>query len=211
MAFGVYLFDLDGTLIDSIALILASFHHTRRTHFGDTLPDDDYLATLGMPLRDSFAAMATDAVPVEALVRTYVEFNLARHDSMVTAYEGVVPVIRTLRERGARLGVVTSKMGKTAERGLQVAGLEGAFELIVSADDVTRGKPDPEPVLLALSKLGSGPNDVLFVGDSPHDVESGNAAGVRTAAATWGPFSRAALARARPTYWVDHPRQILEL
>ena len=68
-----------------------------------------------------------------------------------------------------------------------------------------------EPVLLALSKLGSGPNDVLFVGDSPHDVESGNAAGVRTAAATWGPFSRAALARARPTYWVDHPRQILEL
>jgi pyrophosphatase PpaX len=211
MAFGAYLFDLDGTLIDSIALILASFHHTRQTHFGDSLPDDHYLATLGMPLRDSFAAMATEAAPVEALVRTYVDFNLAKHDAMVTAYEGIVPVVRTLRERGARLAVVTSKMGNTAERGLRVVGLEGAFELIVSADDVKRGKPDPEPVLLALSKLGCAANEVLFVGDSPHDVEAGNAAGVRTAAATWGPFTRAALERARPTYWVHQPREILEL
>jgi pyrophosphatase PpaX len=211
MAFGAYLFDLDGTLIDSIALILASFHHTRQAHFGDRLPDDDYLATLGMPLRDSFAKMTTEAAPVEALVRTYVDFNLAKHDSMVTAYEGIVPVVHTLHERGARLAIVTSKMGNTAERGLRIAGLEGEFELIVSADDVTRGKPDPEPVLLALSKLGCSADETLFVGDSPHDVESGNAAGVRTAAATWGPFTRAALERARPTFWVDHPREILAL
>src|SRR5882672_4316762 len=132
MAFGVYLFDLDGTLIDSIELILASFHHTRQAHFGDRLPDDHYLATLGTPLRDAFAKMATEAAPVEALVRTYVDFNLAKHDSMVTAYEGIVPVVRTLHERGARLAIVTSKLGKTAERGLHVAGLDGAFELIVS-------------------------------------------------------------------------------
>jgi pyrophosphatase PpaX len=211
MAFGVYLFDLDGTLIDSIELILASFHHTRQAHFGDRLPDEHYLATLGTPLRDAFAKMATEAEPVEALVRTYVDFNLAKHDSMVTAYEGIVPVVRTLHERGARLAIVTSKLSNTAERGLRVAGIAGAFELIVGADDVTRGKPDPEPVLLALSKLGCSAEEAVFIGDSPHDVESGNAAGVRTAAATWGPFTRAALAKARPTFWVDHPREILTL
>jgi pyrophosphatase PpaX len=211
MAFGVYLFDLDGTLIDSVALILKSFHHTRQEHFGDRLPDEHYVATLGMPLRDSLAKMATESASVEALIRTYVDFNLANHDSMVRAYDGIVPTVRSLRERGARLAVVTSKMGKHAARGLRVAGLEDAFELIVSADDVTRGKPDPEPVLLALSKLGCSADETLFVGDSPHDVESGNAAHVRTAAATWGPFTRTALERARPTYWVDHPQEILAL
>jgi pyrophosphatase PpaX len=211
MAFRAYLFDLDGTLIDSIALILSSYHQTRKVHFGDELPESYYLETLGMPLRDAFQRMATDSITVPDLIRTYREFNLANHDSMVRAYEGVVPMVRALAERGARLAVVTSKMSKTAERGLRVAGLEGLFERIVSVDDVTRGKPDPEPVLLALSWLGVRAEETVFVGDSPHDVEAGNRAGVRTAAATWGPFSRDVLAAAKPSFWVDSPEAILAL
>ena len=211
MAFDLYLFDLDGTLIDSIALILSSFHHTRHAHFGDRLPDDYYVATLGTPLRDTFAPMATPEVPVESLVRTYVEYNLEKHDAMVTAYPGVVSTIRALAERGAALGVVTSKLGDTALRGLRVAGLDGLFDVIVSAEEVTRGKPDPEPVLLALSRAGRSAASALFVGDSPHDVEAGNRAGVSTAAATWGPFPRRALEAARPTYFVARPEDVLSL
>jgi pyrophosphatase PpaX len=211
MAFDLYLFDLDGTLIDSVALILSSFHHTREAHFGDVLPDEYYLETLGMPLRDSFRKMATADAPVEALVRTYIDFNLQKHDAMVTAYPGVVATIHALAERGAALGVVTSKLGDTARRGLRVVGLDGVFEVIVSADDVTRGKPDPEPVLLALSRLGRSANRTLFVGDSPHDVEAGNRAHVSTAAATWGPFSRHALEAAHPTYFVARPEDVLSL
>jgi pyrophosphatase PpaX len=211
MSFAAYLFDLDGTLIDSVALILESFHHTRERHYGDRLPDDYYLTTLGMPLRDSFARMAASPEEVEALVRTYVEYNLMHHDSMVRPYEGVVAMVEALTKRGARLGLVTSKLGNTARRGLRVAGIEGAFELVVAADDVKRGKPDPEPVLLALERLGVSAADALFVGDSPHDIEAGNRAGVKTAAATWGPFPRAALDAAKPTFFVHSPHDVLAL
>jgi pyrophosphatase PpaX len=211
MSFAAYLFDLDGTLIDSVALILQSFHHTRERHYGDRLPDDYYLATLGMPLRDSFARMAASPEEVEALVRTYVEYNLMHHDSMVRPYEGVVAMVDALTKRGARLALVTSKLGKTARRGLAVAGIEGAFELVIAADDVKRGKPDPEPVLLALERMGVGAGETLFVGDSPYDIEAGKRAGVKTAAATWGPFPRAALDAAKPTFFVHSPREVLEL
>jgi pyrophosphatase PpaX len=211
MAFGLYLFDLDGTLIDSVALILSSFHHTRLVHFGDHLPDEYYLETMGTPLRNAFERMATTPESVEAMVRTYVDYNLTVHDDMVRAYPGVLEMIRALADQGARLGIVTSKMKKHAERGLRIAGLEGAFDVIVGADDVTRGKPDPEPVLLALSKHGRAATDALFIGDSPHDIEAGNRANVSTAAATWGPFTRASLEKARPTHWVERPGDVLSL
>ena len=211
MTFAAYLFDLDGTLIDSVALILDSFHHARKHHFGDRLPDDYYLQTLGMPLRDSFSRMATSPESVEELVRTYVDYNLEHHDSMVRPYEGVVPMIEALAKRGVRIALVTSKLRATAARGLSVAGIEARFELIVAADDVEHGKPDPEPVVLALSRLGVGADDSVFVGDSPHDVRSGNAAGVKTAAATWGPFTRAALDAAGPTFFLHRPEDVLSL
>jgi pyrophosphatase PpaX len=209
MAYGVYLFDLDGTLIDSVALILASHHHTRFVHFGDRLPDEHYLETLGMTLRETFRRTAPTPEMAEAMVQTYVEYNLANHDGMVRPYPGVVGMVRHLAERGARLGIVTSKMRAHAERGLHVAGLQGAFEVIVAAEDVTRGKPDPEPVLRALERFGRSAEETLFVGDSPHDIHAGNRAKVSTAAATWGPFPRAALEKARPTHWVDRPEDVL--
>jgi pyrophosphatase PpaX len=211
MAFGIYLFDLDGTLIDSIDLILASFHHTRAVHFGDRLPDGHYLETLGTPLRTAFRRMSTLPEVVENMVKTYVDYNLANHDEMVRPYAGVVDTVSALAERGARLGIVTSKMGVHAERGLRVAGLDGAFDVIVSADDVARGKPHPEPVLLALSRFDCNAEDTLFVGDSTHDIEAGNAAGVCTAAATWGPFTRQQLEASSPTFWLERPVDVLAL
>jgi pyrophosphatase PpaX len=211
MMYGLYLFDLDGTLIDSIALILSSFHHTRRVHFGDRLPDDHYLETLGMPLREAFRRMAPSPEAVEAMVQTYLEYNLAHHDQMVVAYPGVVDTIRQLLHRGARLGIVTSKMKAHAERGLRVAGLQGAFEVIVAAEDVVRGKPDPEPVLMALERCGRSADETVFVGDSPHDIHAGNRAHVSTAAAAWGPFPRASLERALPAHWAEQPEDVLSL
>jgi pyrophosphatase PpaX len=209
VGFRVYLFDLDGTLIDSIALILASFHHTRKLHFGDRLPDAHHLETLGMTLRDTFQRMADTPEAVEALVQSYVSYNLDHHDNMVRAYPGVPEMLDQLRRRGARLGIVTSKMRPHALRGLHIAGLDGVFEIVVGAEDASRGKPDPEPVLLALAKLGAAPRDALFVGDSPHDVESGRRAGVTTAAVTWGPFARAVLEVARPDLWLEKPEDVL--
>ena len=209
MAFAAYLFDLDGTLIDSTALILDSFHHVRKLHFGDRLPDERYGATMGRPLRDVFGEMTDDVARVQAMVDDYVEFNLLRHDGRVSAFAGVAQALARLAARAARLGVVTSKINEHAWRGLRVCGLDEHFELLIGADDVVRAKPDPEPVLVALRRLGVGAHEAVFIGDSPHDVRAGNAAGVATAAVAWGPFPRAALEAAGPTYWVQRAEELV--
>jgi pyrophosphatase PpaX len=211
VSFRGYLFDLDGTLVDSVRLILDSFHHTRRVHFGDALPDATYLETMGMPLRDIFGRMTDRADELQALIDTYVAHNRANHDASVRAYDGIAEMLAGLAKRDTRLGVVTSKMNAHAQRGLSVCGIAERFTLLVGADDVVRAKPDPEPVRRALEGLGLAPSETVFVGDSPHDIHAGNAAGVSTAAATWGPFSRASLEAAEPTFWLERPEDLLGL
>jgi len=208
--FSTFLFDLDGTLLDSVELILASYRHTALTHRG-TAPDDAaWLAGLGTPLRTQLRLLSEDPAEIEAMVGTYREHNLANHDRMVRPYDGVVDAVRVLAVRGP-LGLVTSKLHHGAVRGLRAAGLEDAFTVIVGADDVDRHKPDPAPVLAALDRLGADPATTVFVGDSPHDMAAGRAAGVATAAALWGPFPRETLVPHHPDLWLHAPADLEHL
>jgi len=205
------LFDLDGTLIDSVRLILDSYHHTLACHGQEPCPDDFWLAGLGTPLRVQFRQWADDPVRLEAMIGTYREYNLAHHDSRVTAYPGVVEMVRALRQAGYRTGLVTSKNTPGAMRGLRLIGLEQEIEVIIGADDVENPKPHPEPVTLALARLGEPASSALYVGDSIHDMASGRAAGVETAAVLWGPFGRAHLECTAPDYWLETPDDLLRL
>ena len=213
MPFSTILFDLDGTLIDSIELILRSYRHTMRIHrAGAPLPPDDvWMKGLGTPLWVQFREWTDDEAEIAAMVATYRDYNLSHHDALVKPYEGVVEEVRALKDGGKRLGLVTSKLNDGARRGLRVSGLEAAFELIVGADDVTHPKPHPEPVLKALEQLGVTAGETVFVGDSRHDLECGRAAGVTTAAALWGPFDRAHLADLEPDYWLEKPDDLKHL
>ena len=211
MAFGTFLFDLDGTLIDSIELILRSYRHTLRTHRGVEPPDELWLKGLGTPIRVQLRQWSEDAGEIEAMAQTYTTYNLAHHDALVRPYDGIVAAVTRLKQRGKQLGLVTSKSRSGAQRGLRVSGIETAFEVIVGADEVTNPKPHPEPVLLALDRLGTKANDAVFVGDSRHDIECGQAAGVATAAALWGPFDRAHLEDLNPDYWLETPEDVEDL
>jgi pyrophosphatase PpaX len=206
-----FLFDLDGTLIDSVELILRSYRHTLRTHRGTVPPDEQWLRGLGTPIRVQLRQWTEDPAEIEEMAATYSEYNLEHHDALVRPYDGIVSAVRNLKQEGKRLGLVTSKVRSGAIRGLKAAGLEPAFDVIVGADDVRHPKPHPEPVLAALDQLGAQPDEAVFIGDSRHDLESGRAAGVKTAAALWGPFDRAHLADLEPDFWLDHPRDILAL
>jgi pyrophosphatase PpaX len=208
--FATYLFDLDGTLLDSVALILASYRHTALAHRGEAPDDAVWLAGLGTPLRTQLRCLSDDPAEVEAMAQTYREHNLANHDRMVRPYDGVVEAVRELALH-ATLGLVTSKLRHGALRGLRVAGLEAAFAVVIGADDVDRHKPDPAPVLAAVERLGADPSTTVFVGDSPHDLAAGRAAGVRTAAALWGPFPRLALEPHRPDHWLYTPADLANL
>ena len=208
MTLSTFLFDLDGTIIDSIELILTSYRHTIKVHRGFEPSDDVWMRGLGTPLWVQFREWSDDPTEIQAMVATYREYNLANHDAMVRPYDGVVEQIRALAARGKRLGLVTSKLRAGARRGLKIAGVEELFTIIVAADDVTQPKPDPEPVLKAVALAGAKPAETVFVGDSRHDLESGRAAGVKTAAVLWGPFDRSDLADLAPDYWLDRPEQL---
>jgi len=205
------LFDLDGTLLDSIRLILDSYHHTLATHGLPPRTDDHWLAGVGTPLRAQLRDWADRPELFEAMIATYRDFNVTHHDLRVRAYPGVVEMVAEIRRRGLRTGLVTSKQRPGAERGLRFLGLSHAIEVIVAAEDVDHPKPHPEPVLTALERLGSDPREAIYVGDSVHDMECGRAAGARTAAVLWGPFDREQLRHTSPDYWIESPKALLEI
>jgi pyrophosphatase PpaX len=205
------LFDLDGTLIDSIRLILDSYHHTLQTHALPPKSDEHWLAGLGTPLWVQLRHWSDDPVQLEAMIATYREYNLSHHDAMVTAYPGVVDMVHAIRRAGLRTGLVTSKNRPGAVRGLRLIGLEGSMELIVGADEVENPKPHPEPIERALRELRAPAGQTIYVGDSIHDMECGRAAGVRTGAVLWGPFGREHLAATRPDHWLERPVDLLRV
>ena len=207
----VFLFDLDGTLIDSLELIRRSLVHTLASHGLPALTRAEWLDGLGTPLVAQFRRYTDDPRQLDALVRTYRTWNLAHHDALVRPYDGVRAALESLKDSGGRLGVVTSKQRASARRGLERCGLADLFEVLVGADDVDQGKPAPDPVLLALERLGARAERAIYVGDAPHDITAGRAAGTRTAAVLWGSLSRAELEPHQPDSWIDQPPDLCEL
>ena len=198
------LFDLDGTLIDSIELLLSAFRHTFRMHVGSTPPEAEWIATIGTPLVTQMRAYVTDEALLEQMIATYRAFQREHHDALLREFAGARETLLALHGRGHPVALVTSKVNELAQRALEFAGMSGAVDVVVGYDSCSRHKPDPEPVRVALEQLGAQAARAVFVGDSPHDIAAGNAAGVTTVAALWGPFSRETLERASPGYLIEH-------
>jgi pyrophosphatase PpaX len=205
------LFDLDGTLIDSVRLILDSYHHTLAQHGLPARSDEDWLKGVGTPLAVQFSDWRDSPETLEALIATYREYNLKHHDRMVTIYPGVIDAVREIKAAGRQTGLVTSKNRQGALRGLKLVGLEALMDVLVCADEVANPKPHPEPVEKAVALLGADPATTVYVGDSVHDMHSGRAAGAKTAAALWGPFGKSHLESASPDYWLETPRDLVRL
>jgi pyrophosphatase PpaX len=202
------LFDLDGTLADSIALLLASFHHTFRAH-GRTVPgDEEWIAGIGTPLITQMRHFVPTEEEAQRMILTYREFQRTHHDQMLREFEGVGETLALLKARGHPTALVTSKGNDLAHRALTWLHLTRHIDVVVGMESTERHKPDPDPVLHALAELRAASSDALFLGDSPHDIEAGNAAGVASVAALWGPFSRTVLERASPTYLLEHIREL---
>jgi pyrophosphatase PpaX len=182
----VVLFDLDGTLIDTIELILSSARHATEEVLGEALPDDVLRHNIGVPLRAQFAEYAPDHV--DELLVAYREHNDAVHDELIREFPGTDSALEALSAAGYRMGVVTSKSAPVARRGLDFFGLEHYFEVLVGFEDTEIHKPEAAPIIEAARRMGVSSERCMYVGDSPHDMASGIAAGALTSAALWGPF-----------------------
>ena len=205
------LFDLDGTLLDTIPHILASFRYATTTVLGSPLPDETLMRNVGIPLATQMRLLDDDEATAKQLLDAYKEFNSASHDEMARLFPGTREALGELSARRMPLGVVTSKGTAMARRGLDLFELGDFFAVVVTSDDTSAHKPDPDPVLHAAALLGASPARCLYVGDSPHDVEAGRAAGAITAAATWGVSDRECLVSAEPDIMVDDIRELAAL
>ncbi|AKT41884.1 HAD family hydrolase [Chondromyces crocatus] len=205
------LFDLDGTLVDSIRLILDSFHHTFAAFGLPPRDEAELLRGIGVPLAKLLSGWSPDPATADAMLATFRAYNQERHDATIRPYPGILSAVDTLGALGVRLGIVTSKTRRFAEMGLRVTGLEAAFPVLVCGDEVTHPKPHREPVDRALALLYAAPEEALFVGDSLHDLHAGNAAHVATGAALWGAFTREDLVSGNPTHWLSTPHELLEV
>ena len=212
------LFDLDGTLIDTTELILASCRHTFDRHLrGGCPPREALIATFGRSLPETLVETALaegvrdpHAFAAEMLA-TYRAHNDEHHDTLIRPFEGVEPMLHALRASGLRLGVVTSKRERSARRGMARYRLADFFDVGIFHDDTESHKPDPAPLLEAARRLDVAPADTVYIGDSVHDIAAGRAAGMRTIAAAWGPFPRADLEAAGPDHVVDTPAEVVVL
>jgi pyrophosphatase PpaX len=207
--FPVVLFDFDGTVVDSGAMILASFKHATRTVLDRELSDAELLSSVGTPLHDQMRLI--DAERAEELVAVYRAHNEPLHDALQPC-DGIVDVLARLKADGRRLGIVTAKRGATVELAFAVLPLRDFFDVVVAAEDVSRHKPAPDPLLLALERLDAEPDQAVYVGDSPFDVAAARAAGVQSVAVTWGGiYTEETLRAERPDTLVSTPRELLDV
>lgn len=208
--FAGFLFDLDGTLIDTTELITESFRHASAAVLGRELRDSVLLANVGKPLMTQMELLGGPGRAQE-LYDAYRKFNHARHDESIREYPGIKNMLSGLRRRGAKMAVVTSKSRETAKMAFRVIPIEHYFDIVVTTDDSENHKPHPQPLLLAMQHLDLTPPECIYIGDSPFDIEAGQAAGMATAAVSWGMFPEVRLKEMEPDFYFEEPWEILDL
>lgn len=203
------LFDLDGTLVDSIELIVAAAMNAFASRPGPSPSEAQIRNTIGRPLTTTFGPWLVDDNDLPFLIAKYREYQLEHHDALTNAYEGIVDAVAGLDAAGCRMAIVTSKVGFMAERALVHTGLAHYMRCVIASDSTERHKPDPQPVLMALERLGSAPGDALFVGDSPYDMQAARAAGVHALGVAWGAFAAETLRDAGAEAILQRPVELV--
>jgi pyrophosphatase PpaX len=211
MPFPVVLFDLDGTLIDSGPIILASMQHATQTVLGREIAADELAATIGG--QGLVAQMqALDPDRVDELVEAYRVHNDPLHETL-EAFAGMVDVLPRLRDGGRKLGIVTAKRHRTVSLALdRFPWLAEQFDVVIAHEDTVRHKPDPDPVLAAIARFDASPSATAYVGDSPFDIRAAKAAGAFAVGVGWGGIhSEETLLAEEPDAFVRSPGELLDV
>ena len=198
----VLLFDLDGTVLDTKDLIIASYHYACDQVLGYRLPDEPLLEMVGVPLPEQMYKLAPEE-HAEAMVKAYRQHNAEAHDRYINYFPKTRETLETFAEAGWRMAIVTSKRNESARQGLDSFALAGYFEMIIGFDDTDKHKPDPTPLLLAAERFAVQTADCVYIGDSPYDMQAATAAEIYAVGATWGFFTPERLLEAGAKLLVD--------
>ena len=208
--FNTVLFDLDGTLLDTNRLILESFAHSFGNLYGE-VPDQKILTGFfGMTLHEALSHLSRRPEDIEPLLLGFREYNLKHHDQYVSVFPGAEETFRALKDHHYKIGIVTSKLNKTARRGLALFDLEKYVDICIGADDTPLHKPDPLPVLTALAKLNRKGSESVMVGDSLHDMVAGRKSGCQTVFVTYS-VVQADNIKEYSDYQIDHLTELTDI
>lgn len=195
------LFDLDGTLINTVPLIMDSHRHTFQKFLGWVPDDRDILATIGEPLVTTFSRYGQLG---DRMMAEYIDWSVPKTGTHCSLFNGLVPMLEALKAKGFLTGVVTARRCQGLAVCLESFQLEDYFDVLVCAEDTERHKPDPAPILLAMERLAiRRPDRVLYVGDTVHDLASAAGAGALFAAVAWTAMDKEVIDRAGPDFWLE--------
>ncbi len=195
-------FDMDGTLISTEAVIVHCVNETSKKYLKRELPAGDAFWTLGPPARNIIKGFANSLPnkPVREAVEDYLFCYRNNFLDKAILLPGVTLLLQKLRASGRRLAVVTAEERGLMEFNLLTIGLKAYFDILVSRDDVLKPKPDPEGIRLALKEMKTKPEESIMIGDAATDILAGRNAGLLTGLTTWAPQFQGDLTNARPDY-----------
>ena len=204
--FKAVVFDLDGTLVDSVELITVSFQHAIREVLGREASREEAIQHVGTPLKEQMLRISSEHA--DELLTVYREFNHREHDRMLKLYDGILELLNRLTKAGCRLGLVTSKSRPTTQMAFDLTGIEPYFDATVCCDEAPGNKPSAAPILYCLERLGVLPAEAAYIGDSPADIQAAHAALVTGIAVTWGVFDTDTLTAEKPEILVHTMSQL---
>lgn len=209
MHYNYIFFDLDGTVLDTNNLILTSFRHVFKETLDLDVGDEELLQYFGEPLLTTLQRYSTEKA--DEMLLAYREYNIGRHDEMVTVFDQIEECIKELHHMGATLAIVTSKYKALALRGLKLFDLDRYFSAIIAMDDTEKHKPLPDPILKALEVLDADPEKTIMIGDSIFDIQCAKAAHVDSILVNWSMAQGAQAKNIDADYFVSNPMEIINL
>ena len=212
MAIKNILFDFDGTLADTSGLVMDSWQHTFQTLTGNRADDRLIYRTFGERLADTMARFFPEH-DVEVPLKIYRDYQISLGDKVWSLIDGMEELVEALQARGIKIGIVTSRLPGSTFHALEYFGMEDTFQAVVTCEDTHAHKPEPEPALIGLERLGALADETLFIGDTKYDIGCAHNAGIRAVLVTWTPCmdEEDKVGIFKPDFEIAHPLDLLEV
>ena len=218
--FDTVVFDFDGTIADTNRLIVDSWQSVFMARTGEKGDEERILATFGEPLYYTMEKLFPD-YDVEESVGIYRNYQKDVFYDRIDIFPGMKELILGLKARGYKVGIATSRLKASTLLGLKKFELVDAIDALVTVEDTEKHKPDPEPALICLEKLGSDPDTSIMLGDSAYDMGCGKNAGMTTVLVGWSEVAKSGVestakdADARdiftPDYIIEEAKDLWEI
>jgi HAD superfamily hydrolase (TIGR01549 family) len=206
-----FLFDLDGTLIDTPKIILETFKDIFNTYLPDVkLSKKEYEDFLGHTLFQTIGNYEKDENRRKLIIEAYHDLSNERINQTLDVYPKAKETLMYLKKKGIKIGVVTSKLRTKASMHLKQAGLLEYIDGIIGYEDVTKHKPDKEPIIKALELLNSKKEETIYIGDHENDIKSAKNAGIISCAVSYS-IRLQELLFEQPDYIIDELENLKDL